>query len=74
MHAEQEYIFHGPPPRAGQRLWATSTIQDITEKRRRSGHHLIFVKMVTEYRDEEGTLVAEAILTGVERHPPEDGA
>ena len=22
MHAEQEYVFHGPPPRAGTRLWA----------------------------------------------------
>jgi len=72
MHAEQEYIFHGPPPRAGQRLHATSTIREITEKTSRSGHRLIFVKMVTEYRDAEGTLLAEAILTGVERHPPEE--
>jgi len=70
MHAEQEYIFHGPPPRAGQRLHASSNIRDITEKTARSGHRLVFVKMVTEYRDDSGELVAEAILTGVERHPP----
>jgi len=70
MHAEQEYIFHGPPPQAGQRLHAASVIADITEKIARSGHRLVFVKMVTEYRDDDGELVAEAILTGVERHPP----
>jgi len=74
MHAEQEYIFHGPPPRAGQRLHAVSRIADITRKTARSGHLLIFVKMVTEYRDDHGTLVAEAILTGVERHPPGETA
>lgn len=71
MHAEQEYIFHGPPPRAGQRLFAQSTIADITEKTSRAGDRLVFVKMVTEYRDDAGKLVAEAILTGVERHPAE---
>ena len=26
MHAEQEYVFHGPPPRAGDRLVAQSKI------------------------------------------------
>ena len=68
MHAEQEYIFHGPPPRAGDRLVAQSTITEITEKTSRSGTVLVFVKMVTEFRDPaDNRLVAEAILTGVER-------
>ena len=70
MHAEQEFVFHGPPPRAGDRLTAQARISEIYEKHSRSGHRLIFVKMVTEFRDPEGALVAEAILTGVERHPP----
>lgn len=70
MHAEQEYIFHGPPPRAGTRLHAQSRITEIFDKHSRSGHVLTFVKMVTEYRDDDGKLVAEAILTGVERNPP----
>jgi hypothetical protein len=70
MHAEQEYIFHGPPPRAGDRLFAKSRIAEIRDKTSRSGHVLTFVKMVTEYRDPDGVLVAEAILTGVERNPP----
>ena len=32
MHAEQEYIFHGPPPVAGDRLVGTSRIAEIHEK------------------------------------------
>ncbi len=71
MHAEQEFVFHGPPPGAGDRLIAQARIDDIWEKRSRAGHRLIFVKMVTEFRDANGALRAEAILTGVERHPPE---
>jgi hypothetical protein len=67
MHAEQEFVFHGPPPRAGDRLHAQAKITEITDKTTRSGAHLVFVKMVTEFRDETGKLVAEAILTGVER-------
>ncbi len=66
VHAEQEYVFHGPPPRAGERLHAKSRIAEIWEKEGRAGT-LIFVKMVTEFRDSDGTLRAEAILTGVER-------
>jgi hydroxyacyl-ACP dehydratase HTD2-like protein with hotdog domain len=72
MHAEQEYIFHGTPPRAGDRLKATSRITEITDKQSRSGAILTFVKMVTEFRDLSGTLVAESILTGVERQLPQE--
>ncbi len=70
MHAEQEYVFHGPPPKAGDVLIGTCRIDDVTEKISRAGDRLEFVKMVTEYRDKEtGALVAESILTGVERWP-----
>ena len=72
MHAEQEYLFHGPPPRAGDRLTATSRVTEIYDKQSRSGAVLTFVKMVTEFRDDAGTLVAEAILTGVERQLTEE--
>ena len=72
MHAEQEYVFHGPPPRAGDRLFARAKVTEIYDKQSRSGSTLTFVKMVTEFRDEAGKLVAESILTGVERQPKED--
>jgi N-terminal half of MaoC dehydratase len=71
VHAEQEYIFHGPPPRAGTRLTAQSRIGDIYTKQGSSGP-LTFAVMITEFRDESGRLVAEAKLTGVEAAPPAD--
>ncbi|HZS41189.1 MAG TPA: MaoC family dehydratase N-terminal domain-containing protein [Polyangia bacterium] len=72
MHAEQEYVFHGPPPRAGTRLTARSRITEIYEKQGRRGGTLTFCVMVTEFRDADGKLVAEAKLTGVETaQPPE---
>lgn len=73
MHAEQEYIFHGPPPVAGARLTCQSRIEKFYEKEGRRGGKLTFVVMVTEYRNESGELVAEARLTGVETgRPPEE--
>lgn len=66
LHAEQEFVFHGPPPRAGTRLTAQSRIDEITTKSGRRGGPLTFAVMVTEFRDPTGRLVAEAKLTGVE--------
>jgi hypothetical protein len=73
LHAEQEYVFHGPPPRAGARLTCQSRIDDIYQKEGRRGGKLTFAIMVTEFRDETGKLVAEAKMTGVETaKPPEE--
>lgn len=73
MHAEQEYVFYGPPPRAGMRLRCQSRIADIYEKEGRRGGTMTFVVMVTEFRDQSGTLVAEARMTAVETaKPPEE--
>jgi N-terminal half of MaoC dehydratase len=70
MHAEQEYVFHGPPPRAGTRLYCRSRITDVFEKQGKRGGTLRFAVMVTEFRDADGRLVAEAKLTGVETEKP----
>jgi hypothetical protein len=66
MHAEQEYVFHGPPPTAGTRLVCQSRIAEVYEKQGKKGGTLTFAVMVTEFRDESGRLVAEARMTGVE--------
>ena len=65
LHAEQEFVFHGPPPRAGDRLTGVSRIESVTRKEGRSGT-LTFAVMVTEFHDETGRHVATARLTGVE--------
>lgn len=70
MHAEQEYVFFGPPPRAGTKLVAKSRIESVYEKEGRRGGKLTFAVMVTEFRDESGKLVAEARMTGVETAKP----
>jgi hypothetical protein len=72
MHAEQEYVFHGPPPRVGERFVARSRITGIVEKESKTAGTLTFVTMVTEFRSPDGTLRAEAILTGVETSKPPD--
>ena len=74
MHAEQEYVFHGPPPRAGTRLSCTSRIERVFHKEGRRGGRLTFAVMVTEFRDVvTGRLVAEARMTGVETEKPPEG-
>jgi acyl dehydratase len=70
MHAEQEYVFHGEPPRAGTRLHCRSRISEIYEKQGKRGGTLRFAVMLTEFRDGAGTLVAEARMTGVETDRP----
>jgi hypothetical protein len=74
MHAEQEYVFHGPPPRAGTRLTCRSRIDQIYEKEGKRGGTLTFAVMVTEFRDSDGRLVAEARMTGVETEKPPERA
>jgi hypothetical protein len=66
LHAEQEFVFHGPPPRAGDRLVGTSRITEVYDKQGKRGGTMTFVVMVTEFHDAAGRLVAESRLTGVE--------
>jgi hypothetical protein len=72
VHGEQEYIFHGPPPKAGTKLTARSRIDKIFEKKGGRGGTLSFAIMVTEFRDQAGKLVAEAKLTGIETQKVHD--
>jgi hypothetical protein len=67
LHAAQEFVYHGEPPAVGSQLLATSRIESVTERRSGAGRGLVFAVMVTEYRDADRNLVAEARCTGVER-------
>jgi hypothetical protein len=74
LHGEQEYVFHGPPPRAGQVLTVTDRIEDRYEKPGKRGGMMRFAVVVTEYRAEDGTLVAEGRSTLIETAPRDGSA
>src|SRR5437868_3045850 len=50
LHGEQEYVFHGPPPRAGQTLQAQARIADRYERAGKRGGTMKFAVVVTEFR------------------------
>jgi hypothetical protein len=65
LHAEQEFVFHGPPPRSGTRLRGESRIERVYTKPGSRGE-LTFAVMVTEFYDVDDRLVAEARMTGLQ--------
>jgi hypothetical protein len=66
LHGGQEYVFHGPPPKAGTQLTFQTRVDKIYEKEGKRGGSMTFVETVTEFRDPAGTLVAEARSTAIE--------
>lgn len=70
LHGEEEYVFHGPLPRAGQVLSCDTRVTERFEKPGKRGGVMKFAKLVTEFRDENGTLVAEQNSTIVETARP----
>jgi hypothetical protein len=66
LHGGQEFVFHGPPPRAGDNLTFQTRIDKVYEKEGRRGGTMGFVEAVTEFRNEAGELVAEARTTVIE--------
>ncbi len=70
LHGAQEYTFHGPPPAAGTTLTVQTRVDDIYEKEGKRGGTMTFVITVSEFRDESGTLVAEARSTAIETGKP----
>jgi hypothetical protein len=66
LHGEQEYVFHGDLPAAGDVLTAQEQVIDRFSKPGKRGGQLRFATVVTEYRDAAGTLVAEAKATFIE--------
>jgi hypothetical protein len=73
LHGAQEFTFHGPPPRAGTHLTGEMRVDADYEKEGRRGGTMRFVEVVTDYRDDAGTLVAAARNTLIETaRPPTD--
>ena len=65
LHGEQEFVFHGEPPRAGAVLTAETRVDREYEKEGKRGGVMKFTEIVTEFRDPSGTLVAESRTTGI---------
>jgi hypothetical protein len=63
LHAGQRYVFHGPPPRAGTRLTGQQRVERTYVKQGRRGGTLRFTDVVTDFRDADGVLVAQAWST-----------
>ena len=66
VHAEQIFVFHGPPPQLGERLSCQSRVDRIYEKENRHGDLLTFVDIVTDYLDSDGVLRATSTLRAIE--------
>ncbi|WP_199177982.1 FAS1-like dehydratase domain-containing protein [Mycobacterium hubeiense] len=66
LHGEQEYTFYGALPAAGDVLTAAERIVERFTKPGKRGGTMRFARVVTEYRDTTGTLVAEAKATFIE--------
>jgi hydroxyacyl-ACP dehydratase HTD2-like protein with hotdog domain len=66
LHGGSEFVFNGPPPKAGAKLTAQGRIADIYEKEGKRGGTMTFVETVQEFRDEDGNVVAESRATVIE--------
>jgi hypothetical protein len=70
LHGEEEYVFHGPLPRVGQVLEVESRVADTYDKPGRRGGTMRFAVVVTEFRDQDGKLVAEQRSVLIETSGP----
>ena len=66
LHGGEEYVFHGPPPRAGEELTCQTRVDAVYEKEGKRGGTMTFVETVVEFRDAGGRLRAECRSTAIE--------
>jgi hypothetical protein len=69
LHGEQEYTFHSGLPAAGDVLIAQERVVDRYSKPGKRGGTMRFATVLTEYRNTDGALVAEARATFIETAP-----
>lgn len=63
LSAEQEYVFFGPLPRAGERLALTHRFDGVDVKDGARGGRMVFTRFAVEFRGENGELRAECRYT-----------
>jgi N-terminal half of MaoC dehydratase len=57
LHATEEFVFPGEPPKAGMTLTAQSRLGTVENKVGRRGGNMTFTEVVTEFRDPSGAIV-----------------
>lgn len=70
--AEEEFIFHGPLPRAGDKLTVHKTIERIYDKQSARSGRLTFVQFLSEFRDSAGQPIAEMRSSWVKTEKPSE--
>ncbi|HTK63945.1 MAG TPA: MaoC family dehydratase N-terminal domain-containing protein [Pseudonocardia sp.] len=63
LSLEQEYVYHGPPPRAGETLRTAERLRDIRVKRTRDGRAMVIIRFTVDFHDERGDPRAECNYT-----------
>ena len=66
LHGEQEYVFRGVPPRAGDTLHARTVVEEIYSKDGKRGGTMTFVVTRTDFTNADGDVVAQARATAIE--------
>ncbi len=66
LHGEQEFVFPHGPPRVGARLTGVSRVEGSEVKQGKRGGEMTVTRVLTEYRDDDGALVAEVRSTVIE--------
>jgi N-terminal half of MaoC dehydratase len=66
LHGEEEYVFFGPLPKAGDTLLVMGRKGDEWEKEGQRGGVMRFAQLVREFRSPDGSLVAEQRMTIIE--------
>ncbi|MBH0118406.1 MaoC family dehydratase N-terminal domain-containing protein [Rhodococcus sp. CX] len=62
LSLEQEYVFHGPPPRAGDTLYVSERLHDVRIKQGRSGP-MVIVRFVVSFAGDDDKVRAECWYT-----------
>lgn len=70
LHGEEEFEFFGPPPAAGMVLEAEAAIGERWEREGTRGGSMRFARVVTQFHDPNGALVAEQRTTVIETARP----
>ena len=63
LSLEQEYVFHGPPPHAGETLITAERLSCTEIKRTRDGRAMVVVRFTVSFTGEHGDLRAECNYT-----------